>query len=215
MADEELKLVATTAFKTLITTRKLKTPVTSMELLTGVMTTKVPQGLLPHAKTPRFRLTDLTRFENIIEDLSNTWADGVIIFSRDNSTGVMMIWELSTSQPVGPNGQLLLGAGHSSLGGGSDLSGFNSRKRKRVIDEDADSAAGDDETLLEEDDPADASSSTLANLNAEMREVYTILQSSTTKGRLLAEQVSHFDSIDMCLADLTPHCYIPVSFQRR
>ena len=76
--------------------------------------------------------------------------------------------------------------------GGSDLPGSNLRKRKRIIDEDADSAAGDDDTSLEEEDAIAASSSTLANLNAEMREVYTILQTSTAKGRLLAEQVSPF-----------------------
>ncbi|KAF8974627.1 MT-A70-domain-containing protein [Flammula alnicola] len=185
MLDDELKIVATMAFKTLIASRKINTPTTSMDLLTSVMTTEISSGLLPNSPPPRFRLTDLARFERIIEDLSNTWTDGVITFSRDDASGKMMIWELS-SQFSGSTGQALLGAGLPSLGG--DLSGFSSRKRKRVIDEDADSAAGDDETLMEEDDAVGASSSTLANLNAEMREVYTILQRSTAKGRLLAEQ---------------------------
>ena len=161
MADEELlKLVATTALKTLVASRKVKTPITSMDLLASVMTTKLPQGLLPHAKTPKFRLTDLARFEAIVEDLSNSWADGAITFSRDNSTKTMMIWELSVSQPGGPTGQPLLGSSHPP-GGVGDISGFLSRKRKRIIDEDADSAAGDNESLLEEDVPA-ASSSTMS-----------------------------------------------------
>ncbi|KJA24534.1 hypothetical protein HYPSUDRAFT_65415 [Hypholoma sublateritium FD-334 SS-4] len=157
-----------------------------MDLLISVMTTKLPQGLLPNSETPKFRLTDLARFESILEDLSNTWTEGTITFSRDTSSKIM-IWELASSQTVGSTGHPLLGAGHQSAGT-SDILGPNSRKRKRIIDEDADSAAGDDDTSLEEEDAIAASSSTLANLNAEMREVYTILQTSTAKGRLLAEQ---------------------------
>lgn len=192
MSHEELKLVVTMAFKVLIASRAIKPPITSMDLLTSVMTTKLPQGLLPNSETPKFRLTDLARFESILEDLSNTWSEGTINFSRDASSK-MMIWELASSQTVGSSGHPLLGAGHQSAGT-SDLLGLNSRKRKRIIDEDADSAAGDDDTSLEEEDAIAASSSTLANLNAEMREVYTILQTSTAKGRLLAEQVGPFYS---------------------
>lgn len=57
-----------------------------------------------------------------------------------------------------------------------------------MVDEDADSAAGDDETLLEEE-VMSGSTSSLAELSADMREAYMILQKSTAKGRLLAEQV--------------------------
>ncbi|KDR83391.1 hypothetical protein GALMADRAFT_235496 [Galerina marginata CBS 339.88] len=188
MLDDELKIVAVTAFNTLIASRKVNTPITSMDLLTSVITTKMPSGLLPKSPTPKFRLTDLTRFEGIVEDLSNTWTDGIIIFSRDEVTGNMMIWDLGLRVP-GSVSRPLLGVGlPSSNSAGGDLSGLVSRKRKRVVDEDADSAAGDEEEFLEEEDFAAASRSTLANLNAEMREVYTILQKSTTKGRLLAEQ---------------------------
>lgn len=187
MLDDQLKVVAITAFKSLIASRKITCPATSLELLTSVLTTKIPLSLFPDSPPPKFRLTDLAKFERIIEGLSNTWADGVITFSRDEASGKMIIWEL-TSQLAGSSNQPLLGIG-SSLGENS-LSGFCSKKRKRIIDEDADSAAGDDETF-EEEDTADASFSTLANLNAEMREVYAILQRSTAKGRLLAEQVSH------------------------
>ena len=191
MSHEELKLVVTMAFKILIASRTIAPPITSMDLLTSVMTTKLPEGLLPNSATPKFRLTDLARFESILEDLSNTWAEGMITFSRDVSSK-MMIWELTSSHTAGSSGHPLLGAGQHPAGG-SDLPGSNLRKRKRIIDEDADSAAGDDDTSLEEEDAIAASSSTLANLNAEMREVYTILQTSTAKGRLLAEQVSPFD----------------------
>ncbi|PPQ95481.1 hypothetical protein CVT26_008509 [Gymnopilus dilepis] len=198
MLDDELKVVAMTAFKTLITSQKLKTPTSSMDLLTNVITTKMPSELLPTSPAPKFRLTDLSRFERIIEDLANTWADGFISFSRDEASGGMMIWDLGLHALASRSGaRPLLGAGAGAdsqstaqSGGSGGLSGFvsSSRKRKRVIDEDADSAAGDDETLLEDEDVDGASGSPLANLSAEMREVYNILQKSTAKGRLLAEQ---------------------------
>ncbi|KIM45851.1 hypothetical protein M413DRAFT_440903 [Hebeloma cylindrosporum] len=186
MSDDELKVVVTTAFKMLLSSRKVNTPATSLDLLTGVMTCKMPSGLLPSTPTPKFRLTDLARFERIVEDLSNTWADGVITYSRDEASGRMMIWELSS--PFGSSGgRPLLGSSSSSSLRSTELSGLNSRKRKRVVDEDADSAAGDDETLLEED-VLGGSTSGLTKLSADMREVYMILQKSTAKGRLLAEQ---------------------------
>jgi len=81
-----------------------------------------------------------------------------------------------------------LGSSSSNSLRSTELSVLGSRKRKRVVDEDADSAAGDEETLLEED-VLGGSTSSLAKLSADMREAYMILQKSTAKGRLLAEQV--------------------------
>ncbi|KAJ3504006.1 hypothetical protein NLJ89_g8168 [Agrocybe chaxingu] len=183
MSDDELKLVAQTALTSILASRKFKAPATSLELLTTVMTTKISTGLFPHSPAPKFKLTDLKRFELIIEDIASTWTEGVISFSRDVKTGKMTIWELATSEQ---------GAGRSGMGlhgSGSGLGSGDSRKRKRVVDEDADSAAGDDEALLEEEDSGqDTFGSTLANLSPEMREVYTLIQKPTAKGRLLAEQ---------------------------
>ena len=178
MSNSELKIVITTALKSLLSSHKLNTPVASMDLLTSVMTTKMPLGLLPDGiRTPRFRLTDLSKFEKILEDLAQTWTEGKIVISHDDSSKKLMIWEV-----VLQNG--LMGS-FSSVG---DTIG--SKKRKRVVDEDADSAVGDEESYLdEEEDNARDSRSSLANLSKEMREVYTILQKSTAKGRLLAEQV--------------------------
>jgi mRNA (2'-O-methyladenosine-N6-)-methyltransferase len=75
-----------------------------------------------------------------------------------------------------------------SPGSVNALAGLNTRKRKRVVDEDADSAAGNDD---EQDsfEGLTVGSTTLGNLSKELKEVYTILQKSTVKGRLLAEQV--------------------------
>lgn len=110
-----------------------------------------------------------------------------------------MIWVLESAQ-VGSNGPLVLNTGHLSAGS-SDPSGTNSRKRKRIIDEDADSAAGDDDNSLEEDEALGASLSTLATLSTEMREIYTIMQARTAKGRLLAEQVSLPCPLHTCLSN--------------
>ena len=181
MSDNELKIVVTTALKSLLSSHKLSTPLASMDLLTSVMTTKMPLGLLPDGiRTPRFRLTDLSRFEKIVEDLAQTWTEGKIVLSRDDDSKKLMIWEVVLQQQNGLMGSL------SSVGSGGDAS----KKRKRVVDEDADSAVGDEESYLdEEEDNARDSRSSLANLSKEMREVYTILQKSTARGRLLAEQV--------------------------
>ena len=156
----------------------------------------MPLGLLPDGiHTPRFRLTDLRRFEKIVEDLAQTWTEGKIVVSRDDGTKKLMIWEVVLQQENGSIGgnKLVMGAeSFSSIGSGGDMSGSGSKKRKRVVDEDADSAVGDEESYLdEEEDNARDSHSSLANLSKEMREVYTILQKSTAKGRLLAEQVCH------------------------
>jgi mRNA (2'-O-methyladenosine-N6-)-methyltransferase len=191
MSDNELKIVVTTALKSLLSSHKLNTPVASMDLLTSVMTTKMPLGLLPDGiRTPCFRLTDLSRFEKIVEDLAQTWTEGRIVISRDDGSKKLMIWEVVLQQQNGLMGgnKLFIGAeSFSSVGSGGDVSASGSKKRKRVVDEDADSAVGDEESYLDEEE--DNSHSSLANLSKEMREVYTILQKSTAKGRLLAEQV--------------------------
>jgi len=90
MSDDELKIVALTAIKSLISGQNINTPITSLDLLTS----KLPIGLLPRSPPPRFRLTDLRQFERIVEDLVNTWSEGFISFSNDNSSGKMKIWEI-------------------------------------------------------------------------------------------------------------------------
>lgn len=184
MSDDELKVVALAAFKSLINSNKLSLPATSLTLLTKVMTVKLPLGLLPNAtSTPRFKLTDLRKFESIIEDLSATWTDGLISYSRDtNGSNRMMIWELAL------RGSSSAGRALANLGFNASQDTSGSKKRKRVVDEDADSAAGDQEEFEEEESNSGAPA-TLSSLSQEMREVYTILQKSTAKGRLLAERV--------------------------
>ncbi|EFI27657.1 m6a methyltransferase [Coprinopsis cinerea okayama7 len=212
-----------------------------MELLTHVVTTKLPPGLLPNKSTPpRLRLTDLKRFEKIIEDLARTWEDGRISYSREQmgagssaeasgsngfnkaEEGTMMIWEVT----LGAKAFGLLETGSigdrtldESSSGGPGLG-----KRKRIVDEDADSAAGndDDDDIYHEgtrsprrqtvgvglefepaiDGASGRATSSLGNLSKELREVYSILQRGTAKGRLLAEQ---FRSTDETFEPICPH----------
>jgi len=212
MSDDELKIVALTAIKSLISGQKINTPITSLDLLTSVITTKLPIGLLPRSPPPRFRLTDLRRFERIVEDLANTWSEGFISFSNDSSSGKMKIWEIGLHSAQGQAGRSVISAyGNSASVGGVGNAETLSKKRKRVVDEDADSAAGDEDEALLEEEGTGVAGSTLANLTPEMREVYTIIQRSTAKGRLLAEQVRLLHSwYTRPSADT-----LPVSFSRR
>ena len=203
MSDDELRLVLVTALKYLLTSTStgILTPLTSLDLLSNVLTVPIPPGLLPHSP-PQFRLTDLDRFERLLEELSKTWDEGWIVLSRSSRplkstlTGNLTIYGIGLGTGRhGPNRtSLSYSASTSSTETSSTL-----RKRKRVVDEDADSAAGDgedeDEPLASGQDDLNSlerpsGGSTLASLSPEMREVYTFMQKETAKGRLLAERVS-------------------------
>lgn len=202
MSDEELKLVAVSALRTLIKSQRINTPTTSLDLLSHVMTTRIPDGLLPHTSPPRFKLTDLAKFEKILEGLSMDWEEGIITLDERDTTkgrGKMIIYELDLHSQ-GHKRVSLFGKGPSRLAASiasATASSDGSRKRKRVVDEDADSAAGgdeDDEAYEpdENDSRALSSLTTLANLSPEMREIYAFIQRGTAKGRLLAERVSFY-----------------------
>ncbi|KAJ7591267.1 MT-A70-domain-containing protein [Mycena floridula] len=142
---------------------KLVLPISSVDLFARVIAHKL-------ASPPRFRLTDLSRFESILENLAANWEHAKLSLARDGA-------ELTVVDVV-----LIPSA--STLG----QSFLNSRKRKRIVDEEADSAAGsaaDDETS---DEYACPTWLTLANIPQELRETYAMVKKSTAKGRLLAEQ---------------------------
>ncbi|RXW25146.1 hypothetical protein EST38_g663 [Candolleomyces aberdarensis] len=218
MSDEELKLVTTSALTKLFAAEpsgsgrapSTLTPLSSMDLLTHVMT------------------TNISRFERILEDLALTWTSGRISYSRekagvsDSGGGEMMIWEVV----VGAKAFGLTGGGDGNIGESSSFGGALG-KRKRIIDEDADSAAGnedDDDDIYKEDIGSSAENSqtvgvgvefeqntegasgraisNLGSLSKELREVYSLLQRGTAKGRLLAEQ---FSSIEEEFEPICPH----------
>jgi mRNA (2'-O-methyladenosine-N6-)-methyltransferase len=180
MSDDELRVVAIAAIHSLVNSGKLSLPLSVMDLLAQVVAFKVPAGLLPNSSSKaRFRLTDKSRFESILQDLSHTWDQGTLSLSRENGQLIIMDISLDAGHP------------HQALAGTEGRSGaaLNSRKRKRVIDEDADSAAGDDDAEDSlEDVLVSQRATTLGSLSKELRDVYSLLQRSTARGRLLAEQ---------------------------
>ena len=87
--------------------------------------------------------------------------------------------------------EVRLGNGDASASVGPVVG--HGRKRKRQVDEDAESTAGDSEEQQDKAEQArpraKPAPTTLASLSKDLKEVYNILQRSTAKGRLLAEQV--------------------------
>ncbi|KAG6911727.1 hypothetical protein DXG01_007977 [Tephrocybe rancida] len=177
MSNDELRVLVVTTLTTLVSSGKLSFPMSAMSLLTRVVSTKVPSGLFVNPSTPniRFRLTDQSRFEKLLEDLSQTWNEASISLLREN--GLLTVQDIA-----------FYPSGHAPPAEATSGDATASRKRKRVIDEDADSAAGDEETEETYEELGANATSTLGSLSKEMREAYVILQRSTARGRLLAEQ---------------------------
>ena len=183
--DDSLKLVASSTIESLFSSNAVKAPISSFDLLTRVISTGSPPGLLPDSKpAPRFRHTDLSRFERIVEGLSECWELGNISILRDDGPeGGLTIMDVQLGVPS---------RGQTERPQATPMR----RKRKRVVDEDDDSAVGRtqdqeaEESTPEKLEPWRPPPSTLESLSKSMKEVYTLMQQSTAKGKLLAEQVS-------------------------
>ena len=165
MADDEFAVTVRSAVRDVFTSGKISTPISSMDLLLSLIASK-PTGCLSRL----LRLTDLHRLETALESLSSRWEYGSLSLSREG--GVLTITDVHLGNAM------------------ADM--VNSRKRKRPpVDEEADSAAGDDRDADERSstNSPPPSATPLANLGKELREVYAILQRATAKGRLMAERV--------------------------
>lgn len=168
--DDRLKLVASSALLSLFSSGKVSTPISSKALLVRVITCKLAQN----SNLPRFRLTDLAQFELALESLAHNWDEAELSLVREEGQLVVM--------------EVILPSGASSASGLN----FNPRKRKRVIDEEADSAAGsepEEEEAIQEIGVHRQSG--LAGFSKQQREVYSLMQKGTAKGKLLAEQVTN------------------------
>ncbi len=174
MADEQFRTLVSDTLYSLFSSSKIHTPVGSLELLSSAITAHListPSDSTTISK-PIFRLTDRSRFECAIEALAKHWERGSISVVRDDSGVTVMDVHLGSSSSTEPTTRVI-------------------GKRKRVRDEDADSAAGSgDEAEDAYEEEAQTPRTVLANLSKEVKEVYAFLQRSTAKGRLLAEQVS-------------------------
>ncbi|KAH9978009.1 hypothetical protein BGW80DRAFT_1539426 [Lactifluus volemus] len=165
MADEQFKNLVSDTLYSLFSSSKIHTPVGSLELLSTAISADLgstPSGSMTSPK-PRFRLTDCRAS-------TKHWDRGSISIVRDDS-GVTV-----TDVHLGST---------SNTEAATRVTG----KRKRVKDEDADSAAGSgDEAEDAYEEEVQKPCTTLANLPKDLKEVYAFLQRSTAKGRLLAEQ---------------------------
>jgi mRNA (2'-O-methyladenosine-N6-)-methyltransferase len=169
MADEQFRNLVSDSLYSLFSSTKIHTPVSSLELLSAVICADL--GSTAPSATPRFRLTDRSRLEVAIDALAKRWDRGFISIVRDDSGLTVTDVQLGSSSNTESTARV-------------------TGKRKRVRDEDADSAAGSgDEVDDAYEEEVQKPCTTLANLSKELKEVYAFLQRSTAKGRLLAEQV--------------------------
>ncbi|KAF7973218.1 hypothetical protein HWV62_15819 [Athelia sp. TMB] len=178
MSDEQLRLLASTTINGLFSSGAVLTPISAMDLLSRVISTGPPAGLFPESTPiPRFRLFDLPKFEAVLEGLAQNWEHGTLNVTIEGGEMTVMDVKLGT--------------------GAQDLA---PKKRKRIVDEEADSADGNDE----EGDSLEPGTTALGSLSKELKEVYAIMQKSTAKGRLLAEQFrSHNSGFEPICAQIT------------
>ncbi|KAJ3759019.1 MT-A70-domain-containing protein [Lentinula raphanica] len=190
------------ALLTIFTSSTLRTPISSKHLLIKVI------GCL---KTGVFKLSDLGKFERALEKLSLGEGE-----TKEGEAGVeeaaTKTMQLTLTRE--PNGHLtlldvVLPSGISTTTSGLDFRPSTSTatgvggkrllgKRKRVVDEEADSAAGsgesDDEDDIGENDnvaggiEGEKTGGGLAGFSKEQREVYKLVQLPSAKRRLLAEE---------------------------
>ncbi|KAL0949540.1 hypothetical protein HGRIS_009589 [Hohenbuehelia grisea] len=158
MTDDSRKLLATTALKSIFESGKLSTPISANDLFLRVIAFKPPAGLFPDT-------VSIPRFRLLDRPRFESILQD---FSREWSQGIISL---------------------SSEDGKWTVMNISLHKdapspRKRKRDEDADSADENDADGAVSSLPV----STLDTLSKELKEVYSILQTSTAKGRLLAEQ---------------------------
>ncbi|KAH9050023.1 MT-A70-domain-containing protein [Lactarius hengduanensis] len=169
MADEQFRNLVSDSLYSLFSSSKIHIPVSSLELLSAAISADFGSTSAASA-TPRFRLTDCSRFECAIDALAKRWDRGSISIVRDDSGVAVTDVQLGSSSNTETTARV-------------------TGKRKRVKDEDADSAAGSgDEVDDAYEEEVQKPCTTLAILSKELKEVYAFLQRSTAKGRLLAEQ---------------------------
>jgi len=183
--DDQLAAVVSSVLRDVFHTCALSVPTSSRDFLLHLISTKTSTGSVS------LRLTDLCRLDAVLENLANQWEHGAITIRRDNDVLTIMDIQL----------------------GNTRTDALSPLKRKRSVDEEADSAAGDenDERSSRSISRSPPPSRTpLGSLSKELKEVYTLLQRSTAKGRLLAERVRIYCPSQRCGCDRT--CCMVVSF---
>ena len=162
MAADALKQHASRGLQELIKSGVIQPPISAFNLLTKLIS-------LPGASddSPSFRLTDLKKLEFILEQLSESWDAGSISVLRD-ATGLTIM-------------NVYLNGSRSPL--------HFRRKRKRPVDEDADSAEENEANLAASRESKSPTVPSINNLSKELQEIYALLQRGTARQKLLCEQV--------------------------
>lgn len=170
MSEDELKERISNLLQELTCSGAIHTPIAAFDLFKKLVS---HGGTKPGETVPRLRLTDLPKLEDILEKLAVSWDAGYLSVLRDGN-GLMVM-------------QLDVGRKGASPG--------YTRKRKRPVDEDADSAeeeAAMATPALSKGKPSAAAS--LSNLSKDLQEIYALLQRGTARQKLLSEQVSMLPS---------------------
>jgi mRNA m6A methyltransferase catalytic subunit len=172
--SDALRSQVSAALYSLLSSAAVSSPISSLNLLANLISSSV--------NPPPLRLYELSRFDSILESLSVDWDHGTIILSHDKSGLTIMEFKLA---PQAYNG---------------------SKKRKRPVDEEAESDSEADREHHERVERRNITPtvSSLSNLSKEMKEVYSILQRPTAKGKLLAEKVCLSGIIYQCTAQPYP-----------
>lgn len=156
---EELKQATSRHLQELFSDGKVQAPISAFDLLVQFIS-------LPSASSskPAFRLTDLHKLEEVLEELSESWDAGSLSVLRDDDGLTLMHVQLETNGAV-------------------------CRKRKRHVDEDADSAEEEEALSAPSPTKSVAGTTALNSLSKDMQEIYFLLQRGTARGKLLAEEV--------------------------
>ena len=159
---DDLKKSLSNALHHLISSERIHPPISSLALLGHIIALGASKP-----EYANFRLTDLHKLEACLEELGETWEAGSLDIIKDDGGLSVMRVKLDSA---GTDKQI--------------------KKRKRPVDEDADSA---------EEEAAEASiaahqrispPTALSNLSKQVQEIYALLQRGTTKKKLMADQVS-------------------------
>ncbi|KAI0036008.1 MT-A70-domain-containing protein [Vararia minispora EC-137] len=168
MTNEQLQDAVSRILCDLFSSVRVQAPICAVDLLSQIIDQSLARS---STERPILRLSDLSRFESILESFSRHWEKGFLTAVRDDSGVTVMDVQLSTTN------------GSSTIPTTGTLG-----KRKRVKDEDADSAAGSGDEADDGYEEMILAGTTVSGLSKELKEVYAILQKSTAKGKILAEQ---------------------------
>lgn len=158
---EQLRQLASRYIQQLASSGKLPTPISASELLAKFISSPFTTNGV------NFRLTDSQKLETILEEFANSWDAGLLSVQRDKN-GLSLTRVILNTFPKGT---------------------VPSRKRKRQVDEDADSA--EETEVLSNSQSAKSSrpAASLSNLSRDLQEIYALLRKGTAWNKLLAEQV--------------------------